>query len=472
MRTGVFPIQTTRFLLFVLVLFLYTAGVQAKQSGPAPPDSQQTGPSVIMVHAAAPLALLKPALDELDAAWRQRTGDRWTALSQGAGFIKYAWKRERAEWAVRGNQVDFSLTITFTADTATSPESKTVASCGHSPAGRAPGRVVARITSVLSWGPQYNVQASSKVTSVQAVAPCLREPDRADLAPTVAYLLRADLQQALPILNTHIQRQFQFKEPAQKAWTILQRPVAVDDRQHQTLLLDPRETRAGLIEGQDSQLKAAIGFMVLPRLTNGQVATSAAVSLPPLKTTPPPDGFHLSLDVPLPYEEANQQLTQRLVGQTYGTDPGTITIRQVHFYPAGEKAALEMTLDLAGLAPITLLMQGKPRYEPETQTVRFAHFDYQIKNRSMLTDFAESLLHEEFRHWLEQSATIPLADRLEEARQQLEAGLNRDVDGGTLQGRISTLRLVSLTMKPTLVLGRFTAEGELHYRVRSQQCPR
>ncbi|HEX7763960.1 MAG TPA: DUF4403 family protein, partial [Cellvibrio sp.] len=157
---------------------------------------------------------------------------------------------------------------------------------------------------------------------------------------------------------------------------------------------------------------------------------------------------------------------------TYGTEPGTVTIRQVHFYPAGEKAALEMTLDLAGLAPVSLLMQGEPRYEPKTQTVRFTHFDYQIKNRSMLTDFAESLLHEEFRRWLEQSATIPLADKLEEARQQLEAGLNRAVDGGTLQGRISTLRLVSLTMRPTLVLGRFTAEGELHYRVRSQPSPR
>jgi hypothetical protein len=126
-------------------------------------------------------------------------------------------------------------------------------------------------------------------------------------------------------------------------------------------------------------------------------------------------------------------------------------------------------LDLAGLAPVTLLMQGEPRYEPESQTVHFTHFDYQIKSRSMLTDLAESLLHEEFRRWLEQTLTIPLADQLEEARQQLEAGLNRDVDGGTLQGRISTLRLVSLTMKPALILGRFTAEGDLHYHVRSQQ---
>lgn len=473
MSTRVFLIQTTWFLLFVLVLLLNTDRLDAKQpAGPAPADSLQTQPSTIMVHTAAPLALLKSALDQLDTAVHHRTDDRWTALTQGAGFIRYSWKRERVEWIVRGNQVDFSLTISVTADTATSPESKTVASCGHRTTSRGPGKVVARITSVLSLGPQYHVQASSKVTSVQTVAACLREPDRADLAPTVAYLLRTDLQQALPILNTHIQRQFQFKEPVQKAWTVLQRPVTVDDRQHQTLLLNPRESRAGFIEGQDSLLKVAVGLMVLPRLTNEQIATSAAASLPPLKTTPAPDGFHVSLDVPLPYEEANQQLTERLVGQSYGTEPGTITIRQVHFYPAGEKAALEMTLDLAGLAPITLLMQGTPRYEPETQTVRFTHFDYQIKNRSMLTDLAESLLHEEFRHWLEQSATIPLAERLEEARQQLEAGLNRDVDGGTLQGRISTFRLVNLTMKPTLVLGRFTAEGELHYHVRSEPSPR
>jgi hypothetical protein len=245
--------------------------------------------------------------------------------------------------------------------------------------------------------------------------------------------------------------------------------VAVDDQQHTALLLDPREARAGFIEGQDHLLKAAIGFMVLPRLTNDQAAAAAALPLPALKAATPPDGFHCSLDVPLPYEEANQHLTQRLVGQSYGTEPGTITIRQVHFYPAGEKASLEITLDLAGLAPVTLLMQGEPRYEPESQTVHFTHFDYQIKSRSMLTDLAESLLHEEFRRWLEQTLTIPLADQLEEARQQLEAGLNRDVDGGTLQGRISTLRLVSLTMKPALILGRFTAEGDLHYHVRSQQ---
>ncbi|MGE3152186.1 MAG: DUF4403 family protein [Nitrospiraceae bacterium] len=421
-----------------------------------------------MVHAAAPLALLKPALDELDTALHHRTDDRWTELSQGAGFIRYVWKRDRVEWTVRGNQVEFNLTLTFTADTARSPQSKNVASCGLPTSGRSPGRVVAHIRSVLSLDPQYSVRASSKVTSVQVIASCLRASDRADLTPTVAYLLRTDLQQMLPILDTHIQRQFQFREPAHKAWSALQRPVSVADQQHTALLLDPRETRAGSIVGQDSLLKAAIGFIVLPRLTNGHVAGTPATSLPPLKPTPASNGFHLSLDVPVPYEEANEQLTQRLVGQTYGTEPGTVAIRQVHFHPAGEKAALEITLDLAGLAPMTLLMQGTPTYDPETQTVRFSHFDYRIQNRSMLTDLAESLLHEEFRQWLEQSAIIPLADKLEDARQQLEAGLNRDVDGGTLQGRISSLRLVSLTMKPTLVLGRFTADGDLHYHLQEQ----
>lgn len=456
-----------------MTLFLDAVGVRANQPAvPAPSSSSQTKPSTIMVHAAAPLALLKPPLDELDTALHHRTDDRWTELAQGAGFMKYVWKRDRVEWTVRGNQVEFNLTLTFTADTARSPQSKNVASCGSSPAGRSPGRVVARIRSVLSLDSQYNVQASSKVSSAQVVASCLRVSDRADLAPTVAYLLRTDLQQVLPILDTHIRRQFQFKEPAMKAWNALQRPVSVADQQHTALLLDPRETRAGPIEGQDSLLKAAIGFIVLPRLTNGPVASTPATSLPPLKLTPASNGFHISLDVPLPYEEANEQLTQRLVGQTYGTAPGTVAIRKVHFHPIGEKAALEITLDLAGLAPMTLLMQGKPTYDPETQTVRFSHFDYQIQNRSMLTDLAESLLHEEFRQWLEQSAAIPLADKLEEARQQLEAGFNRDVDGGTLQGRISSLRLVSLTMKPTLVLGRFTADGELHYHLQEQRPSR
>jgi hypothetical protein len=422
-----------------------------------------------MVHAAAPLTRLKPALDELDLALHRQTDDRWTALAKNAGFIKYKWKRERAEWTVRGGQIDFSLTLTFTADTARSAEDKTVASCGPSPAVQSPGTVVAHISSTLSLGPQYTLQASSKVTSVQTVTACLREPDRADLAPTVAYLLRNDLKQVLPALNTHIQRQFQFKEPAQMAWNTLQRPMAVDDRHHTALMLDPRETRAGRIAAQDRLLTAAIGFMILPRMVKGHKAASTPVPLPPLKNTAPADGFQISLDVPLPYVEANEQLTQRLVGQTYGTEPGSVTIRHVHFYPAGDKAALDITLDLAGLAPITLLLQGEPLYEPETQTVRFTHFDYRLKNRSMLTDFAESLLHEEFRRWLEQSLTIPLADKMEETRQQLEAGLNRDVDGGTLRGRISTLRLLNLAVKPTLVLGRFTAEGELHYHMRPPQ---
>lgn len=457
-------------LLLVLGFLAGTGIVHAKQpAGATAAESHATLPSTIMVHAAAPLSLLKPALDELDLALHRQTDDRWTALANNAGFIKYKWKRERAEWTVRGSQIDFSLTLTFTADTARSTEGKPVASCGQPPAAQSPGTVVAHISSLLSLGPQYTLHALSKVTSVQTVTACLREPDRADLAPTVAYLLRNDLKQALPVLDTHIRRQFQFKEPAQRAWNTLQQPVAVDDRQHTVLLLDPWETRAGLIAAQDRLLTAAIGFMVLPRMVKGHTAASTSVPLPPLKNTAPADRFQIALDVPLPYEEANEQLTQRLVGQTYGTEPGSVTIRHVHFYPAADKAALDLTLDVTGLSPIILLLQGEPLYEPNTQTVRFTHFDYQIKNRSMLTDFAESLLHEEFRRWLEQSLIIPLADKMEEARQQLEAGLNRDVDGGTLRGRISALRLLSLAVKPTQVFGRFTAEGELHYHVRTLQ---
>ncbi len=182
----------------------------------------------------------------------------------------------------------------------------------------------------------------------------------------------------------------------------------------------------------------------------------------------PSSRLNSTLEVPVPFQEADERLREVLVGQQFGQGVGTVTIQAVHFTPAGERAQVDLDLDLAGLTTVTLQLTGKPVLDEPSQTVSFSQLDYVIKHRSALADFAESLLHDEFRRQLERRLTIPLTGRLEEARRLANDALSRDWKGGRLDGKLTALRIRRLAMERTHFVASILTQGELHYTVASQ----
>ena len=110
-------------------------------------------------------------------------------------------------------------------------------------------------------------------------------------------------------------------------------------------------------------------------------------------------------------------------------------------------------------------LRGTPVYDDRAETIGFTNVEYEVSEQNALTDFADQLLHEAIRDELAARLKIPLRESLEEMRRELESALNRDIEGGALQGKVDRIRLLDVTMGSGALSARFRTDGELRYHL-------
>ena len=172
----------------------------------------------------------------------------------------------------------------------------------------------------------------------------------------------------------------------------------------------------------------------------------------------------MSFDVRLPYEMANERLKEALLGKEFYMGPGALRVSAVRLYPIGEQAGVD--IDLQGFLSVSLSLRGTPVYDEAAGTISFTDFDYVVKKHDLFTNFADQLLHDALRDQLVTRLRIPIQDKLQEMQRELEAGLNREIEGGTLHGTVHRMRLIRLQMQPDALLAGFKTDGDLRYDLR------
>ncbi len=443
---------------------------------PAPPASHGPGhdhspsrdaagkPSAVIVHVTVPPTVLTGVYAAMEDHLRQNTRDGWITLDHAAGFLRAPWWREHLSLNMYGPRLDADEELRFSLIHAGSggknglPQSQ----CGNRPPEDPPGTARLHHSTTFGITSDYRLNATSTTVRLDETAPCRLASFTTDPSGQVAAHFKKEREAGTGLLATLLDRELPIRQPLAKAWATLQEPILVDENYGTWLLLNPRQTKTGTVTAQQQTLSAAVGIIVEPQLVRSATPPSRSRTPLPAATERLGDpGFHLTLDVPMPYREAELRLQESLVGQRFSG----VTVRGARFTPAGKEAVVELDLDLAGLAPLTLQFTGTPAFDEATQIVSFAHFDYKVKNRSAVTDLAESFLHDEIRHHLQRKLAIALANPLAEARQAINQALNRDWKGGKLQGEVTTLRVRGLSMEANYFLARFASEGELHYFV-------
>jgi hypothetical protein len=152
------------------------------------------------------------------------------------------------------------------------------------------------------------------------------------------------------------------------------------------------------------------------------------------------------------------------VGREFGIGPGRVVVRRVKLYPLGRQAGVD--IDVEGLIALGVKLRGTPVYDQTTETIGFTNVEYEMTEQNALTSFADELLHEAVRDELAARLKIPIRDSLEEMRRELESALNRDIEGGTLKGKVERIRLLDLGMGQKGLSARFRTDGELRYHLR------
>ncbi len=398
---------------------------------------------------------------------RQDTRDGWITLDNAIGFLRAPWWRERLSISMYGPRLDAEEELRFSLVHAGSggKNGPPLSQCGRRPPDDPPGTARLHHSTSFDVTSDYHLQATGTTVRLNGTTPCRLATFATDPSAQVAAYLKQEREAGTGLLAALLGHELPIREPLAQVWSTLQDPILVDETFGTWLLLNPRRTKAGTVTAQQQTLSAAVGVLVEPQLVRSPTPPSQPhIPLPRATERLGDQGFHLTLDVPIPYREAEVRLQEALVGQRFSG----VAVQGARFTPAGTEALVELDLDLAGLAPLTLQFTGTPAFDEAAQTVSFAHFDYKVKNRSAVTDFAESFLHDEIRHHLQRKLTIALTHPLTEARQAINQALNREWKSGRLQGEVTALRVKGLSMEPSYFLARFASEGELHFFVQAK----
>lgn len=396
-----------------------------------------------------------------------RTESReWVTLGGGSGFLKYRlWPGEQASTTSEGrllSQATFPFGVEY-AKRINGSLSK-LAECGQHDPATGTGRLSVSLATTFAQGRDYTLLPASTVTSVEAKRSCLLSEQAVDTAPLMVQVYRRDLQAVLPAMDRKAAALAPLKPTVARVWKDLQDPLLLDEDQALWLVVNPEAVSPAGIETLSGSPIAAFGLAARPSVVRGAKPASSHFPLPALQDRVHDDRFHVSFAVQVPIEEANQRLREAVVGQEWSLGVGTIKIVGATLYPLGSHVGMELTL--RGLLPLTLHLKGTPAYDESKGRILFRNFDYTIKERTTATDLAEEWLHDPLRDELAGRLVIPIREELDLMRRALEKGLNRDLSGGRLYGRVETLSLEDLSVQADTLSARFHTEGALRYDVR------
>lgn len=396
-----------------------------------------------------------------------RTESReWVTLGGGSGFLKYRlWPGEQAATTSEGrllSQATFSFGVEY-AKRINGALSK-LAECGQRDPATGAGRLSVSLATTFAQGRDYTLLPTSTVTSVEAKRSCLLSEQAIDTAPLMVHVYRSDLQAMLPAMDRKAAALVPLKPALARVWQDLQDPLLLDEEQALWLVVNPEAVSPAGIETLSGSPAATFSLAARPSVVRGEKPTLRQFPLPALQERVHDDRFHVSFAVQVPIEEANQRLREAVVGQEWSLGVGTIKIVGATLYPLGSQVGMELTL--RGLLPLTLRLKGTPAYDESKGQILFRTFDYTIKERTTATDLAEEWLHEPLRDELAGRLVIPIREELDLTRRAMEQGLNRDLPGGRLRGKVDTLSLEELSVQAETLSAKFHTDGALHYDVR------
>ncbi len=458
--------QTNLTFLCGMILVGSSAGLAATAGGEEPHRDGNEA-SGMTVHVPIPLSALADFYGGVHQAVASARAEsrEWVTLGGGSGFLKYRlWSGEQAA-TTSGDRLLSQATFPFGVEYAKRINGSLtkLAECGQRNPATGSGRLSVSLATTFTQGRDYSLLPASTITSVEAKRSCLLSEQGVDTAPLMVQVYRSDLQGMLPAVDRKAAGLIPLKPTVARVWKDLQDPLLLDEEQALWLVVNPEAVGPAGIKALSGTPAAAFGLTASPSVVRGAKPTSPHLPLPALQDRVHDDRFHVSFAVQVPIEEADQRLREAVVGEEWSLGVGTIKIVGATLYPLGSQVGVELTL--RGLLPLTLRLKGTPAYDESKGQILFRNFDYTIKERTTATDLAEEWLHGPLREELAERLAIPIREELDLMRQALEKGLNRDLTGGRLHGRVETFSLEDLSVQADTLSARFHTDGALQYDV-------
>ena len=471
-----------------LLALLAGCGPATAVDAPAPKPVVDTGVDSLPVLPPslvdAPITYdLAPALETLESAVPRKLGDiNARRRNVNNRRINTAFAAEREPFKVRfeGSTIRVATTLEYQGKGwYNAPLSGDLfGSCGM---GETRPRAVVELATTLRMTPDWRLRGKSEITRVAPFSSDKRDQCkvtvfRIDVTDRVVSAARTELEKRLVSLDERIAG-LDVRSRMERWWGILQRPIRLSDSVW--LLLQPTGIHLGPITGSGRMIALDVGLTGAPRVVTGPRPANGTADLPPLhrEKDKHDQGLHVLLEGELSYDLANSILRKNVVGKRIRRGARWVTLRDARLSGiGGGRVALAVKFD--GAASGLVYLVGTPRYDAETRQLYVPDLAYDVSSADLLVRGLEFMRRGDVQTLLRTRARFPVADLVEQARQRLERGMNRQLgQNATLVAKVATGDVLAVRATTNGILVRAAANGTARLEVNripalSRQTPR
>jgi hypothetical protein len=342
-------------------------------------------------------------------------------------------------------------------------------------------RVVVQLATTLRMTQDWHLRGKTEVTRVAPFSTDKRDQCevtifKIDVTDRVITASRSELEKRVAALDEKIAG-IDVRSPIERWWRVLQRPIRLSDSVW--LLLQPRGVHLGPIVGSGRMVSLDVGLTGEPRVVTGPRPADGTAVLPLLQREKGKhdQALHVLLEGELSYELANSILRRNVVGKRIRRGARWVTLRDARLSGiGGGRVALALAFD--GAASGLVYLVGTPRYDPETRQLYVPDLAYDVSSADLLVRGLEFMRRGDVQTLLRTRARFPVADLVEQARQRLERGMNRQLgQNATLAAKVATGDVLAVRATASGILVRAAANGTARLEVTripalSRQMPR
>jgi hypothetical protein len=243
--------------------------------------------------------------------------------------------------------------------------------------------------------------------------------------------IRDRLAGLLPQLDSGL-TQFGQKLPAtlEEAWHRIQDPFRMDESADFWCCLRPHSESLNIsLPTQTGGNQLHLEFLASPEILLSRTAPHVELQRlgPPSSPSLETNNFSLAVPVRATFSEANDALRKELLGKTITSSDNSrrVTVRDLSIGAVNQWCIAKVTVD--GDFRATFYCTGRLAFDPATSRLSVVGFDYSLETRNILLKAYEWLQHTDLAERIGSQLVIDMAERVEQARLLVSAGLNRNL---------------------------------------------
>jgi hypothetical protein len=264
-----------------------------------------------------------------------------------------------------------------------------------------------------------------------------------------------------PIIDNKVNDAVQLKAKISPLWQNAFNPMLVSKEFSTWLKLTPEKIVMSPLLAANNRIQLSIGLITGAEITVGpKPAAAPATPLQSVQQMPAFDkNFHVQLGADIFFADLTNALKPVLLDKTFGEDK-KITIRG--FELKGEQGRLVVVLSTTGDFEGQLIVQAKPTYNAQNNSLTFENVDFDTKNAGWLMSAGSWLFSSTIRSTIKSKLDTAIMEQLEQSRLKATTALSsiQLTDHVKLSGAVKSLSLGEANVLDDRLSLQVVAQGE------------